>query len=242
MTNGEQAIRKATKQHVAALMYGEIGDLIWQGSGRYIKAQGTITFIRYRNRCFGVTNEHVYPGKASRTSVWHIALKEHQPLRARPLFTSTRTNADYPFDIALFELDEEVISRGGKIPIELAEDAVLEEGDLLLAVGFPGAERKIFEEQTLHGLYHVGATAIGFSDRTIQLYEELSDSKSQTWNFGGMSGGPIFKVKPNSYSLAGIIFDAAETPPPNTIHIEGFPFGPAQLELAFQVFGLNPSQ
>lgn len=237
--DGAQALHKATKQHTAALMYGEISDLVWQGSGKYIRAQGSITFISYHNRCFGITNQHVYPGQASRTSVWVIALEQHYPLRIEPLFTSTSSNADYPYDIALFELDEKLIRRGGKIPIEVDKDAVLAEGDLLLAVGFPGIERRILEEQTLHRLYHVGASVVGLSDRTILLYEELSDPQVKTWDFGGMSGGPIFKVEPTSYGLAGIIFEAAENPAPNTLCIRGFPFGPSQLEQAFQVFGLE---
>ena len=71
--NGFDALCKTTKRHAAALFFGEIADLIWKGSGRYIQAQGTITFIRYRNRCFGVTNDHVYHAPSSKVvpGIWH---------------------------------------------------------------------------------------------------------------------------------------------------------------------------
>ena len=235
-------LRKATKRHSAALFYGEIADLLWKGSAEYIEAQGTITFIRYRNRCFGITNHHVYDAATSRTAVWHIALNSHQPFLTKPLFTSTKEKPDYPFDIAVYELDEGLIRRGGKIPHDLGCDAVLAQGDHLLAVGFPGCERKILDEQTSiqHGLYYVVASAAGLSDRNIELYEELSDVKATIWHVGGMSGGPIFQVtSETSYTLAGIIYEAQKHPRPNTIYIRGFPFGPTQLELGFRIHGLS---
>lgn len=240
--NKFDALLKTTKRHAAALFFGEIPDLIWKGSGRYIQAQGTITFIRYRNRCFGVTNDHVYHAPSSKTVVWHMALNTHQPFLQQPLFASTQNNPDFPFDIALFELDEGVILRGGKMPVDVNQDALLTEGDPLLAVGFPKRRRKLLDEQgyVAHGLYHVVATAIGISDRNIELHESLLDPKQKRWHFGGMSGGPIFQVtSETSYRLAGIIHQAPKTPTPNTIYIRGFPFGKTQLEWAFRRYELD---
>jgi hypothetical protein len=124
-----------------------------------------------------------------------MALNTHQPFVQQPLFTSTQDNPDFPFDIALFELEEGVILRGGKIPVDVDQDALLAEGDPLLAVGFPKDRREVLDEQgyVAHGIYHVVARAIGISDRNIELHERLPDTKQKTWHFGGMSGGPIFQ-------------------------------------------------
>jgi hypothetical protein len=229
-------ISSATAKHAAALFYGDSLDLFIKGSADYIQAQGTNAHV---------VGDYVRPTKER---VFHIALAKHTPLPGRLLFKSDRDNPDFPFDIAVFLLMRERIVDGGKLPLLLSDDfAPLNVGDQGLAVGFPGGERCKRDSQIMgHPLYHVVAKCVAASDRNIVLYEEMVPSSGRVVKFGGMSGGPIFRLEPNDrYSFSGVIVegrgfaDSEEDTNANDIWVYGFPLGVAQLELAFTVFKPN---
>src|SRR5204862_227798 len=107
-----------------------------------------------------------------------------------------------------------------------------------LAVGFPGIERAGVSETIMtHPLYHVTAKCIGVSDRLIVLHQELPPPADRCVKFGGLSGGPLFRVQPDEYSFAGIIFQGrgfADTVDQSAsspdIWVWAFPLSPSQLD------------
>lgn len=250
MTDLPEGLSFETSKHATAMFFGKSLDLLSKGSAKYIDDQGTLTLFCYRGLCLGVTNQHVvgeYAGP-SKDKLFHIALRRHQPIPGRLLFKSTQGNPDFPFDIAVFLLDRTTIVAGGKSPIDLSESfEPLEEGDQALAVGFPGRERYIENEfRMAHPIYHVIATCVCASDRKIVLYEKLCPPSDRTVRFGGMSGGPIFRLRsPYHYSFSGILFegrgfdDNRNGARGDEIWVYGFPLGPAQLEHAFNIFRPN---
>jgi hypothetical protein len=99
------------------------------------------------------------------------------------------------------------------------------------------------EQLMSHGLYHVVASCIGVSDRKIMLYESLPSSQNKPYRFGGMSGGPIFRLKSDeAVGFSGILFQARGFGDTDSeqigddIGVLGFPFGPSEIERAFDVF------
>ncbi|MBA3571030.1 MAG: trypsin-like peptidase domain-containing protein [Pyrinomonadaceae bacterium] len=249
MAEISRSLSESTARHAVALFFGSFMDLVNKGSADYIKAQGTLTLISYRGLCFGVTNERVVQDyeRPTKDKLFHIALKRHTRLPGRLLFKSKQDNVDFPFDLAVFVLHEATIRNGGKVPIQL--DVMYEPinpDDQALAIGFPGAEREKRDEQMMsHRLYHVVANCVGASDRKIVLYEKLSSPETKPHRFGGMSGGPIFRLKTaESVAFSGILFegrgfgDADSEQIGDEIWVYGFPLGPKGLERAFNVF--NP--
>lgn len=247
MAELQTKIFSATATHTAALFYAKPIDVLMKGSAESIENQGSITFINYRGVCLGVTNEHVvedYEGP-SKDRVYLIALKNHQPLPGRLLFTSTQKNPDFSFDIAVFLLDQKTIVDGGKVPLEIEKHyGKISVGDTALAVGFPGIERRIKDALHMeHQIYHSIVTCGNSSDRKIILQETLSPPSDRIIRFGGMSGGPIFRVESKEdYVLSGIIFEGRgfhedeKEPPGEDMWVWGFPLSPEQLDLAFDLF------
>jgi hypothetical protein len=208
-------LSKATGKHCAAITYGDLSDFIWKGSAKYIKQQGTITFIEYKGECYGITNNHVVEDAClarvqnNKYYVFVIALKEHTRVKGFPIFRSNPQNPDFPYDIAIFHLNRKEIIDGGKQPINLqVEPLKVNEGDKLLAVGFPGKERQTISSEIMaHQMYHVVATCHSISDRQIILHDHLPD-KRQDARFPGISGGPIFSVTEDyNYQLQGIVHE-----------------------------------
>jgi hypothetical protein len=242
-----RAITAPTAKHAAAFFHANLLDVMRKGSAESIKAQGTMTFLNYRGKCLGVTNQHVigeYTWPAIE-KVFHLALSKHTPLSGRLLFSSTQENHDYPYDVAVFLIPEEVVISGGKIPINLeSEYQELCADQMALAVGFPGIERKKKNDlQMEHPLYHVTATCRLASDRKLILQDEATPRKSMT-RFGGMSGGPIFRlVDGGGYRFSGILFegrgfsDTDESRDSSEIWVYGFPFGPHQVDRGLELFG-----
>ena len=79
--------------------------------------------------------------------------------------------------------------------------------------------------------------------KNIILYGRVKPSSERIIRFGGMSGGPIFKIMSEyDYSFSGIIYEGRgfhegkNTEPTDEIWIYGLLFGPEQLDLAFKLF------
>ncbi|HPF99014.1 MAG TPA: serine protease [Kiritimatiellia bacterium] len=205
-------IFRLTARYCAALFYNTAEDVAFGCRAESIKAQGTLTFVRYETYYLGITNEHVvgkdYSGPCPE-KLFSLALKKHTPLPGQLIFKSDRGNQDFPYDIAVFELDKRTVEHGGKCFYDFRCDhSGLSAGDLAFAVGFPGRERRVRQVGVMeHPLYHVCATCQGYSDRQIVLQNDLP-GKSRDITFGGMSGGPIFKeMEDNQYELLGIAFE-----------------------------------
>lgn len=243
-------IASKTSKHATAIFYGGFLNLLTKGSAEYIEAQGTLTLLSYRDLCLGVTNQHVLGDYSRPTNdkVFNVAFTKHQPIPGRLLFKSKQGNADFPYDIAVFLLDRATVVNGGKFPLELSESFErLNIGDQALAIGFPGIERHIKNEfQMAHPLYHVVGQCIHASDRTIVLHEKLRPPEERIIRFRGMSGGPIFRLdSPHGYSFSGISFQGRgfdendDSTRGDDIWVHGFPFGPEEIDHAFDIFRPN---
>ena len=245
-----------TSKHVVAIFHANPIELVVEGSPNCIKRrQGSLSLIKYRGHCFGITNQHVIEEATRRQHTFYVALEKHRPVPGRLLFQSTQANPDLSFDLAVFLLDEEAIRSGNKNPVDLERSfECLSEGDQALAVGFPGTEQRMENlVQMSHGLYHVVAQCHCASDRKIILQEQLTPPDNQVIRFGGMSGGAIFRLtNADSYSFSGVVFEGrgfddrcADDPSQTDSHrsdqiwIYGFPFGPKDLELALDIFQPN---
>ncbi len=222
------------------MFFGSFLDLGHKGSADYIIAQGTMTFIRYKERCFGITNKHVIENKHTAQIsdlVFQLGPYRHTPfpMPRRPFFMSSESDPDCPYDIAIFLLTEEIVSailHSHKEFIELEGHATtILEGDQGLVVGFPGHKRAKRNGGIMaHPLNHVVASCRGVSDRQIIFQDEVQQDLSNV-DFGGMSGGPIFKLcSPSEYQFIGILSNASNTQGSQAIWLKGFPFGPSLMD------------
>lgn len=205
-----KALTAATKRHIAPIFRVDPVKVAIYGTRGAIQDQGTITFVKYKGKCFGLTNQHVI-GDVTRpraNAAFMLALKKQTPLPGRLIFWSTPKDTDFPFDLAVFLLDEESITRGGKTFVELTnESCPVLESHKYLAVGYPGALRTENSAQSVHPMFHIVITSLLSSDRKLVFHDEVPPSKFEM-SFGGLSGGAIFDVEDDdTYSIAGIIFE-----------------------------------
>lgn len=204
------SLTKRTARHCGALVRADPTDIAKNGAAANLFAQGTITFVKLGGDSLGVTNEHVVRGYLERGSseTLYIALPI---LRALPpdslIAISTPENHDVPFDIAVLRLDEALLCGTQKQPTPASERR-LAEGDIGLAVGFPGNLRQPRNAVLMeHPLAHVAATCQSSSERSLVLQSNLGETTPQI-PFGGMSGGPIFAGDTDdTYELVGITYE-----------------------------------
>lgn len=203
-------LARSTNTHFAALLAGSMYEILFAGSAAPEHPWGTMTFVRYGERVLGITCNHVVQhAEDSGFPAFMLGLGRHTPLTSPLVARSSNDDPDYPFDIAVFELDSEKLTQAGKVPLLLDDiQTPLQEGEIALTVGFPGYARSIVDEESMtHRICYVSATCRASSDRRLILYEHHPDQPND-FSVGGMSGGPIFRItSPESFSLAGIIFE-----------------------------------
>jgi hypothetical protein len=224
--------------HCAAFMFGTFADLIQKGSAKYIQGQGTMTFVRQDNHFFGITNEHCLGRLTEREQlVYHVALAKHMPVPKPPIFKSTPSTPDFPYDIAVFRLDGQFLHDSDKQFVSVTDDSTaLNEGDLCTVVGFPGHRRQEVGNMSMrHEAWSVVSHCQLSSDRTIRLQDTLTFDGSKI-NLGGFSGGPVFKNGNNGqYQLVGICYmqgNPTEAPSGRQSHeviLLGFPLNRSML-------------
>lgn len=176
--------------------------------------QATMTFISIGGRTVGLTNDHVLRDSkgrlVTREMTFKLALHEHTLLPGRLLYHTSERNPDAPFDLAVFDVDDAALRRGGRISLVLdgARVVPLEE-TLIFGVGYPGARRMDVGDlgMTAHPVMHVFATIRGVSDRRIMASDEMFHiDDAGSFDMGGMSGGALYVVEEDGgYQLAGII-------------------------------------
>ncbi len=175
--------------------------------------QATMTFVSVAGRTLGLTNDHVLRDSKDRLitneMTFKLALHEHTLLPGKLRYHTSERNPDASFDLAVFDIDDTALRRGGKTPLALAAPIVPREGTLILGVGYPGARRMDLADigMTAHPVMQIIATVRGVSERRIMASDEtfhVDDSGSL--DVGGMSGGALYVVEDNGrYELAGII-------------------------------------
>lgn len=198
----EDELIKATAKHVVALFRTPLG----QDPIRSNAPQGTLTLIRYRGHCLGLTNAHVIGDyRRPETETLQLALKTVTQLPGRFLFCSEDAGIDFPPDLAVFLLHEPSITKHGKRPIDVPSPVSLARDEFALAVGFPGHLRKETETHIQHPMIHIASTCRVITDRKIILQDNVCPGPADSDRYGGVSGGAIFALSDDAYALAGII-------------------------------------
>lgn len=189
------------------------------------KANGTITFIEYRTRIFGITCAHVYYEQI-RSGKWltlHGSERYIYQLGAftakgyESLFRPMRKASDIDgTDIAIIELGETIrqihFPRKNKEAINLDTWAEpnWSEVQVPVAFGYP-TEHKIQSEDFISAPLAAVAAAVtrplSPSESTFLIASSLETDN--TLYFSGMSGGPVYHVaSPDTDpSLIGIVFE-----------------------------------
>jgi hypothetical protein len=176
--------------------------------------QATMTFVSIAGRTLGLTNDHVLRDTNGRlvTSkmTFKLALHEHTVLPGTLLYHTSESNPDAPFDLAVFDVDDGVLRRGGRMPVEVDAAPIMPlEETLILGVGYPSARRIDVGDLgvTAHPVMQVFATIRGISARRIMASDEVFHvDDGGSLDVGGMSGGALYVVEDNGhYQLAGII-------------------------------------
>ena len=215
---------KETKKHCAAFFYAwSFGEIYFRNDGEdYITKQGTLTFLEHDGRCYAVTNQHVVGEnwqERLKKETLMLALETHKFWGIRPIFISppkkkisTLYPANFPRDIAIFPFDNAInkLTIANKSPILIQEKMPkIERDEIVLVVGFPGGEREKISKTTCgHRLAHVFGTVRSVTENSI-IIQDINPSRDRDISFGGMSGGPIFKIKVSdgSYQFLGISYE-----------------------------------
>jgi hypothetical protein len=180
---------------------------------------GTLTFIKTNGRVYGITCWHVIQhfreqlsqsgnlhSHSMRTMVNGFYVVLDRFIRPEPQF------GDPPLDIAVRELDPDLVSAIGKVPIDLDIQPKMQSYIRYgYAVGFPETMKyKRMEDQSGYriSMPHVEILAEinGLPTRRFALFSELNDKPSQT-DYSGMSGGPIFWSTKEDYGIFGIVYE-----------------------------------
>jgi hypothetical protein len=225
MGNGSTQLLSATSKHCAAFFHAwNFGKIAFRDKGEdYILEQGTLTFIEYDGEYYAITNQHVLGENWTERMITEsliVALNTHSFWGIRPIFISPPSNnqgilypSDFPKDIVIFPFtnSSERLKAAKKEPIQLPDRMPnLSVGEIVLAVGFPGGERKVVSETVSgHPLAHVFGTVRGVTENNI-IIQDTKSTKDRGISFGGMSGGPIFKIIDEaslSYKLVGIVYE-----------------------------------
>ena len=200
----------AAKMHIAPIFRADPVKVMFHGTSEQMPNQGTMTFVEYKGHCFGITNQHVTQDfkRVTANHAFMLALKTHIPMPGRLIFSSTRSNIDFPYDVAIFILNGDTVRAGGKVPAPLIHSSSpIVEGEKYLALGYPGHIRGRVGDKSSHPIYDITATCRSISDRVIVLQDDIPPAKS-VMRFGGISGGAIIAPSDaNDYTIVGIIFE-----------------------------------
>lgn len=209
-TRDIDSLAAEASQYCAAFFYGSFRGLIEQGSAASIGGQGTMTFLTMEGRYFGATNKHVIADAPDTVGdrVFHLAFATHTPFPYRPVAMTDFDNPDAPYDLVLYEIPGELVESNGKKFIDVASAVEAEEGEILLAIGFPGVERYIAGPQMSHPNYIAVAPCESASDRKLIIRYAIPEDERK-YIFGGMSGGPLFTVRGNALLPVGILFQGS---------------------------------
>lgn len=227
-------LSKATKKHCAAFFWGDHQKVFFrkEESGEsYVFDQGTITFVEYQDKCFGITNNHVVEKHVSDYSgSFYMALDKHTPLPAFNVIFRNKNSPDYPPDIAILKIEKNVLLNGGKTPYDLSSAIIpFDLNTPLFVVGFPAQLRDVYDCQTaMHPLSQVVCTCRSITDQKLILHDS-NPQDMRKFSLRGMSGGAIFSADDYKYTLVGILYEgtgyADDLEDENTIHPDIWIFG-----------------
>lgn len=191
------------------------------------KANGTITFVEFQGRLFGVTCAHVYDQQTLSGKGLTLHGKERcayqlgsfGPKGYRSSFKSLRTDrSESGPDIAIIELGESVkqnhLERKGKkaMNLEAWEEPDWFDISIPVAFGYPTEHKSQSNDVLRAPLLAVAAEVtrpISPTDSTFLLASSLTEGNP--YFFSGMSGGPVYHVSGPDASpvIVGIVFEGS---------------------------------
>lgn len=210
-------------QHHAPFWGTYAPNLFFRKNGEdYVGVQGTMTFISYDGRCFGLTCDHVLKNAISHIGedyiVWMIGtLTRDSVLPKESLIFRGGDN----FDLAIFELPCDFISRGNKKPLTIHPNRYNTKigEETLLICGYPGEYRyqnpnnksqRVHELSRIVLTCHMQNDSHYYLENTFKPENILAGSTGEEGIavfMGGISGGGLYRLETDSdsYSLVGII-------------------------------------
>jgi hypothetical protein len=185
--------------------------MIWKGASEQdIINQGTLTFVKWDHRVWAITNAHVVQAyRQAESDVLSVALRSWQAIPGKLRFLGGDACRKAPVDLAIFEwYDVDALARAGKVPVDLGDEFDSPNvGEVVLVVGYPGSLREQVDSMTAaHQLAHVFATVRSVMSDNVLVRDE-HDTLDREARFGGISGGPVFRVREEAYSLACITYE-----------------------------------
>ena len=181
----------------------------------------TITFIRFRERTFGITCKHVVKMLQGRikesgnpfSHTFFIALKKHHVVQDRFLVPPGDWITPEP-DIAIRELHPDFAEYVGKSALDVQTCVVppLSAVAFAVAVGFPDRLKEQISEGPGYRLsmlcVHAVAENRSTQGHSFSLFSEL-ESTPAIRDLSGLSGGPIYWSNESEYGLLGITYESS---------------------------------
>jgi hypothetical protein len=191
------------------------------------KANGTLTYVKYKNVVYGLTCSHIY--EYQKNDFWltvfgtnrviyqfgHFESKglvsDFRPLRKKP------TNIDEP-DIAIIKLGDPFpeihMKHKNKVPIDIDSWKTPEWQSIKMgmACGFPTEHKKEDESFVKSPFLQVVAETTSRLEPHRESFMLASTLKTEnTMFFSGMSGGPVFSdgETDETPTLIGIVFEGS---------------------------------
>lgn len=195
---------------------------------------GTITFIKYKNKCYAVTCKHVIEALINKEK---IARKRYESLAGDGEFPDfdlysfytpigdVQYHCNYKFnivpqsderevDVAIAEVDELYIKKLGRKPIVFTNKRNIPLTGI--ASGFPEEQRLLKKGEIINNFSSKFVTCVATintsSDGAFYLNDIISDH-SGVDNLSGMSGGPVVWSDSKKYGLLGIVKEGVPIQP-----------------------------
>lgn len=197
---------------------------------------GTITFVKYKEKTYGITCWHVieiyrnYLSKSASEFSHSMRTMVNGFYVVLDRFVKPKPDLGLPeIDIAIREINPGHINAIGKIPYDLEnESSVPSAIGHGYAVGFPEVlKRKVnvnsFGHQISMPQVEILAEINGMPDNRFSLNSELPE-RPEKEEYSGMSGGPIFWSTEEHYGIFGIIYEGgigSELSDGKSVHIYG---------------------
>lgn len=182
---------------------------------------GTVTFIRYGNKCYAITAKHVVDYLA------HQAAESYQPVRyfcpvnkgltiRGPFISAPLDFANNQPDVAITPIIEAYVLSIGKRPFVIQEHDPVWPLPYAMATGFPTAEKRDVPDKSgstnlSMGFVRTIAEGNGADGKhhSVTFYSDL-DALPPITKLSGMSGGPVFWSDTERYGLVGFVKEALE--------------------------------
>lgn len=180
---------------------------------------GTVTFIKYREKCYAVTAGHVieiFKDKVEKGAPLRFMCPVGKMVRIRGPFMHLPSDfSGYTPDIAITPIDEACVYAMGKDPYDVTGESARWPLTHAIATGFPTALKEDIVSESggywlSMGFVRAIAESVGNGGhQTAQFYSELDNLPSVS-RLSGVSGGPAFWTDGDAYGVVGIVTDAME--------------------------------